>query len=117
MRPPLGRRYMDHSDTPGLMRQSPLASIPTGTANAMSHQLHHAESGDYCTMVGCAALSCAIGGTSRVDMFKVSDNGSKIPLYALSCFGWGMAAIIVSGRASLPRLSSDTVLVGLTHPS
>jgi diacylglycerol kinase family enzyme len=79
-----------------MISRSPLGTIPTGTANAMAHQLHHAEIGDYCTMIGCAALAAALGTTTKVDMFKVSDNGTKFPLYALSCFGWGMAALIVS---------------------
>eukprot|EP00038_Savillea_parva_P008897 m.179899 g.179899 ORF g.179899 m.179899 type:complete len:534 (+) comp14880_c0_seq1:210-1811(+) len=99
--------YMGHSDTAGLMAHSPLASIPTGTANAMARQLHTAESPDYCHMVGCSALSAVLGTTTRVDMFKLVDSGLAEPLYALSCFGWGMAAIITEKaerlRKSVPK--------------
>jgi hypothetical protein len=35
--------YRAHSDPTGMMSLTPLACIPTGTANAMAHELHSAE--------------------------------------------------------------------------
>mmetsp|Transcript_18278 Transcript_18278/g.47778 ORF Transcript_18278/g.47778 Transcript_18278/m.47778 type:complete len:553 (-) Transcript_18278:224-1882(-) len=95
--------YMQHPDPKAMLARAPVASIPTGTANAMAHTLHSAEELDYCHMVGCATLGAALGHTRLVDVFRISDNGAKLPMYALSCFGWGMAAIITEKAEHLRK--------------
>ena len=62
--------------------------------------------------MGCAALAAVIGHTRRVDLFQVDDSGVIGQRFALSVFGWGMAAIIVSNVGILEVLHTFSFRFG-----
>lgn len=74
------------------MREVPVGITPSGTANAMAHELHRHPSITQVSIVGRAAIAVAKGHTRRVDVLEV--NGEKEKIYALSVFGWGLAGAV-----------------------
>lgn len=74
------------------MRLVPIGICPSGTANAMAHALHTHPSKTHVSLVGRAALAVAKGKKRQVDVFNVISEKEKI--FALSCFGWGLAGAV-----------------------
>ena len=74
------------------MREIPVGITPSGTANAMAHELHRHPSKTQVSIVGRAALAVAKGHTRRVDVLEVK--GEQETIYALSVFGWGLAGAV-----------------------
>lgn len=72
-----------------------LGLVPSGTANAMAHELHAHSSKSHVALVGRAALAAARNHTRQVDVISCasSDESTEI-IYALSVFGWGMAGTV-----------------------
>lgn len=78
------------------MRRIPVGITPSGTANAMANTIHRHPSKSSVSLVGRAALAVAKGLTCKVDVIKVereTDDEEKL-VYALSCFGWGLAGAV-----------------------
>eukprot|EP00039_Didymoeca_costata_P025376 m.13110 g.13110 ORF g.13110 m.13110 type:complete len:503 (-) comp4793_c0_seq2:81-1589(-) len=74
----------------------PLGLIPSGTANAMAHELHaHETDYSHSAVILRAALAAAKGHTRRIDVLKhtFSERPTE-PIFALSVFGWGLAGTV-----------------------
>jgi len=81
------------------MRKIPVGITPSGTANAMANTIHRHPSKTSVSLVGRAALAVAKGLTCKVDVIRVerdtkdTEDDEKL-VYALSCFGWGLAGAV-----------------------
>lgn len=72
-----------------------LGLVPSGTANAMAHELHAHPSKSHAALVGRAALAAARNHTRRVDVISAAINDKpEDNTYALSVFGWGLAGTV-----------------------
>eukprot|EP00050_Salpingoeca_kvevrii_P021000 m.105082 g.105082 ORF g.105082 m.105082 type:complete len:627 (-) comp9130_c0_seq2:2306-4186(-) len=77
----------------------PVGIVPSGTANAMAHDLHPDDSHTTVNVVGRAALAAARGSTRAVDVLKIENEVQDI--YALSMFGWGLAGAVALQAAKM----------------
>lgn len=80
----------------------PLGLVPSGTANAMAHELHAHDSKSHTALVGRAALAAARGRTRPVDVIATSLSDDPMDnVYALSVFGWGLAGTVAKAADDL----------------
>lgn len=98
--------YFQNPDFAKLDEGVPIGICPCGTANAMANALHTHENTSQISIVGRAALAACKGGTRRMDVIRCvqqPDESSRdenlqgpepAEIYALSCFGWGMAGAV-----------------------
>eukprot|EP00730_Choanoeca_flexa_P007789 TRINITY_DN12393_c0_g1_i4.p1 TRINITY_DN12393_c0_g1~~TRINITY_DN12393_c0_g1_i4.p1 ORF type:complete len:476 (+),score=119.90 TRINITY_DN12393_c0_g1_i4:888-2315(+) len=87
--------YFMNPDQDGI-RRIPVGIAPSGTANAMANTIHRHPSKTPVSLVGRAALAVAKGLTCKVDVIRVERetvDDEKL-VYALSCFGWGIAGAV-----------------------
>lgn len=92
--PPLSRSNREDKG-----RGIPVGIIPSGTANALAHDIHVGSSHSQACVVGRAALNACMGRTRRVDVLKVE--GAETDRYALSVMGWGLAGAVAMKAAKL----------------
>lgn len=95
-----------HPNKAELDDKVPIGICPCGTANAMANALHTHEDTSQISVVGRAALATCKGQHTKVDVIKcvqqpIKDSSDEslqgpdpIEIYALSCFGWGMAGAV-----------------------
>ncbi|EDQ88820.1 uncharacterized protein MONBRDRAFT_32642 [Monosiga brevicollis MX1] len=89
--------YFTHRNQKAI-RKVPIGIVPSGTANAMATALHKRESKSQVALVGYSALAVAKGLTTNVDVISFErldmDTEEERKVFALSCFGWGIAGAV-----------------------
>eukprot|EP00051_Salpingoeca_urceolata_P024536 m.432507 g.432507 ORF g.432507 m.432507 type:complete len:601 (+) comp20245_c1_seq2:119-1921(+) len=79
----------------------PIGIVPSGTANAMAHELHQRKSHSQTSVVGWAAVAAAANITRDVDVLEVGTPDGVDNVYALSVLGWGLAGAVALQAAKM----------------